>query len=112
MFELYLSKHRSTMKSKLIYLFTIAAGVFSASQSFAQKNSPPEVSPMPMKPEMTEIWEPQVKVITPAKKLGDSPSDAVILFDGKNLDQWVSQKDASKPAPWKIVNNDHMEVVP
>lgn len=75
-------------------------------------NTPPEVSPMPMKPEMTEIWEPEVRVVTPAKKVGDAPSDAIILFDGKNLDQWVSQKDLTKPAPWKIVDNDHMEVVP
>jgi hypothetical protein len=75
-------------------------------------NTPPEVSPMPMKPEMTEIWEPEVRVVTPAKKLGDAPSDAIILFDGKNLDQWVSQKDLTMPAPWKIVDNDHMEVVP
>ncbi|MDZ7650067.1 MAG: hypothetical protein U5K54_24700 [Cytophagales bacterium] len=41
---------------------------------------------------MTEIWEPEVKVITPAKMLGDAPSDAIILFNGKNLDQWVSRK--------------------
>lgn len=75
-------------------------------------NNPPEVSPMPMKPEMTEIWDPEVRVVTPAKKLGDAPSDAIVLFDGKNLDQWVSQKDITKPAPWKIVDNDHMEVVP
>jgi Domain of Unknown Function (DUF1080) len=75
-------------------------------------NTPPEVSPMPMKPEMTEIWTPEIRVVTPAKKLGDAPSDAIILFDGKNLDQWVSQKDLTKPAPWKIVDNDHMEVVP
>jgi hypothetical protein len=44
---------------------------------------------MPMKPEMTEIWEPEVKVVTPSIKLGDSPSDAIVLFDGKNMDQWV-----------------------
>lgn len=75
-------------------------------------STPPEVSPMPMKPEMTEIWEPEIKIITPAKKVGDAPSDAIVLFDGKNLDQWVSQKDITKPAPWKIVANDHMEVVP
>lgn len=73
---------------------------------------PPKESPMPMKPEMTEIWEPEVPVVTPGKKLGDAPSDAIILFDGSNLDQWASQKDPSQPAPWKIVNNDHMEVVP
>lgn len=103
------------MKSKLIYPCLIAFGVFSTIYGFAQPgyvNTPPEVSPMPMKPEMTEIWNPEVTVVTPAKNLGDAPSDAIILFDGKNLDQWVSQRDPSKPAPWKIVNNDHMEVVP
>ena len=72
---------------------------------------PPKVSPMPMKPEMTEIWEPQVVVVTPGGKNTDAPSDAIILFDGKNLDQWVSQKDSKKTAPWKIVNNEYMEVV-
>lgn len=83
-------------------------------QANAQKypSTPPEVSPMPMKPEMTEIWNPEVRVITPGKTQADAPSDAIILFDGKNMDQWVSAKDISKPSPWKIVNNDHMEVVP
>ncbi|UII19129.1 3-keto-disaccharide hydrolase [Fulvivirga ligni] len=83
--------------------------------AFAQENypnTPPKESPMPMKPEMTEIWEPEVAVITPGKKLGDAPSDAIILFDGSNLDQWVSQNDPSKAAAWKIVDNDYMEIVP
>lgn len=81
---------------------------------FAQgyPNTPPEVSPMPMKPEMTEVWEPEVKVISAAKKLGDAPSDAIILFDGKNLDQWVSQQDVTQPAPWKIIDKDYLEVLP
>jgi len=103
------------MKSKKILLLILLFGVFSASKLTAQKgyvDTPPEVSPMPMKPEMTEIWEPEVKVITPGKIPGEAPSDAIILFDGKNLDRWVSKKDKTKPAPWKIVNNDHMEVVP
>ncbi len=91
----------------------LIAGVFVSLTTLAQyPSTPPAVSPMPMKPEMTEIWEPEVAVITPGKKLGDAPSDAIILFDGKNLDQWVSQKDISKPAPWKIINNDYFEVEP
>ena len=36
---------------------------------------------------------------TPAKP----PSDAVVLFDGKDLSAWKSQKDGS-PAPWKVEN--------
>ena len=41
-------------------------------------------------PESSEIWEPQPRIITPGDKPTDAPSDALILFDGKNFDQWVS----------------------
>jgi Domain of Unknown Function (DUF1080) len=95
-----------TLSSVLVLISTMV---------FAQNkypNTPPEVSPMAMKPEMTEIWEPEVKVVTPGKKLGDAPSDAIILFDGKNVDQWVSQKDITKPAPWTIIDKDYLEVLP
>src|SRR5258708_4396879 len=34
---------------------------------------------------------------------GKAPSDAVILFDGKDLSQWVVKKDGS-PAKWKVEN--------
>lgn len=104
-----------TMKSKKLKNSFLMIALFFATVAMAQHkfvNTPPEVSPMPMKPEMTEIWEPEVKIITPAKILGNAPSDAIILFDGKNLDQWVSQKDVDKPAGWKIVDKDYMEVVP
>jgi len=94
----------------LVLFFVLFSNVANAQKTYV--NTPPEVSPMPMKPEMTEIWNPEVKLITPGKKAGDAPSDAIILFDGKNLDQWISQRDKSKPAPWKIINNDYMEVVP
>jgi hypothetical protein len=53
------------------------------------------------KPEDTEVWEPVPKVVTPGKSLGDAPSDAVILFDGKNMDQWVSVSDKA-PANWTV----------
>jgi len=39
--------------------------------------------------------------VTPGAKLGDAPSDAVILFDGKNLDEWVTVADNS-PAKWDV----------
>jgi hypothetical protein len=33
------------------------------------------------------VW-PEPKVVTPGEKPGDPPSDAVILFDGKDLSKW------------------------
>jgi hypothetical protein len=56
------------------------------------------------KPEETELWEPVPKVVTPGKTNSDPPSDAVILFDGKNLDQWVSVNDSSQPARWTVAD--------
>ena len=53
------------------------------------------------KPEDTEIWEPVPKVVTPAATPGGAPSDAIILFDGSNLDQWVQNNDGS-PAKWDV----------
>ena len=73
-------------------------------------NTPPAKSPMDMKPEMTEIWEPEVRVVTPGKTPMDAPSDAIILFDGKDLSQWVSSKDGS-PAKWSV-KDGIMDVVP
>jgi hypothetical protein len=55
------------------------------------------------KPQDTEVWTPVPKVVTPAKADGLPPSDAIILFDGRALDEWVSAKDGS-PARWSVAN--------
>ena len=54
-------------------------------------------------PKDTEVWEPVPPVVTPGATNSEPPSDAIILFDGKNLDQWVSVKDKS-PAGWKVAD--------
>lgn len=57
---------------------------------------------------------PQPPVITPGAKLGDAPSDAVVLFDGKNLDQWTSGKrdgSSQEPAKW-VAKDGYFECVP
>jgi Domain of Unknown Function (DUF1080) len=53
------------------------------------------------KPQDTEVWEPVPKVVTPGANNTAPPSDAIVLFDGKNLDQWVSTGDGS-PASWTV----------
>ena len=49
---------------------------------------------------------PHPAVVTPGAHAGDAPSDAVVLFDGRDLSHWMSAKDA-----WKV-ENGYVEVVP
>ncbi|HEX4750241.1 MAG TPA: DUF1080 domain-containing protein [Bryobacteraceae bacterium] len=56
-----------------------------------------------MKPEDTEVWEPVPKKVTSGATCGAPPSDALILFDGKNEDEWISVKDQT-PAQWKVAD--------
>ena len=53
-------------------------------------------------PADTEAWQPVPKVITPGQD-GTPPSDAIVLFDGTNLNEWVSTRDQS-PAGWTVAN--------
>lgn len=75
----------------------LALGLISATSGLAQTvPTPPK-----MTPQMTEFWEPEVKVVTPGTGTS-APSDAIVLFDGKNLDQWVSNRDKAQPAGWTV----------
>jgi hypothetical protein len=55
-------------------------------------------------PKATEVWTPVPKIVTPASSAGDAPSDAIVLFGGKDLSEWVSVKDPSKPAEWTVAD--------
>jgi hypothetical protein len=55
------------------------------------------------KPQDTEVWTPVPAVVTPGRTDAEPPSDAIILFDGKNLDEWLSANDDS-PAKWTVAN--------
>jgi hypothetical protein len=54
-------------------------------------------------PEETEVWEPVPRMVTPGESTNTAPSDAIVLFDGTNLDEWVSTRDKS-PAGWTVAN--------
>jgi hypothetical protein len=56
------------------------------------------------KPADTEQWTPVPPVVTPPPYAPTPPpSDAIVLFDGKTLDQWVTTRDKS-PAKWTVAN--------
>jgi hypothetical protein len=59
--------------------------------------------PVKPKPEDTEVWTPVPPIVTPGATEAAPPSDAIILFDGKNQDAWVSAQDHS-PAQWVVAD--------
>ena len=81
------------MKKKLLFISAVillAVTIANAQQA--------------MKHEDTELYTPVPPVVTPGKSCGDAPSDAIILFNGSNLNQWVLADDTTKAADW-IVND-------
>lgn len=68
------------------------AGLMASSLALAQS-----------RPEDTEVWDPKPAIVTPAPVFGGPPSDAVVLFAGDSLDQWVASHDRS-PAAWTVAN--------
>ncbi|MGB8170417.1 MAG: DUF1080 domain-containing protein [Chthoniobacteraceae bacterium] len=58
---------------------------------------------------------PQPPIVTPGRpstpeQVGTAPSDATVLFDGKDLSKWKMEKDGAEAA-WKV-EDGYMEVVP
>jgi len=75
------------MKSQILTIVLLITAI----AVFAQEE------PMPMKPEMTEIWDPEVTLITPGETPVNAPSDAIVLFDGKDLESEWTNGDGGKP---------------
>lgn len=58
----------------------------------------------------TEVWEPVPKVVTPGVTAADAPSDAIVLFNGRDLGNWVKESDGKAPG-WKVDGDGAMTVV-
>ncbi|AMJ66141.1 3-keto-disaccharide hydrolase [Hymenobacter sp. PAMC 26628] len=78
------------------YLVATALLVGSVGAAVAQ------TAPPAGKPEETEVYTPVPPVVMPGKTSSDAPSDALVLFDGKNLDQWTSTENPGAVAPWAV----------
>jgi len=61
-----------------------------------------------IEPKLTEVWEPVPAKVTPGENSA-APSDAIILFDGKDLNEWTNPKGDN--AEW-IVEDGAMTVKP
>jgi hypothetical protein len=81
--------------SKKIFLLTTIATSLCSGLLKAQQGDP----------KLTEFYSPVPPVVTPGKTNSDAPSDAIVLFDGKNLDKWRSVKDTTMPAKWTVADN-------
>ncbi len=56
---------------------------------------------------------PHPPVVTPAAEPGGAPSDAIVLFDGKDLSKWTShERNGNAGTPGWKVENGYVEVVP
>jgi hypothetical protein len=74
---------------------SLAAIVVIAATALAQTQKPGDLgfTDIPMLPEMPwhvhDPARPHPPVVTPGAVPGAPPSDAIVLFDGKDLSQWV-----------------------
>jgi len=74
------------MKKSMLF---ILVNIFFLQFTFSQKE-----------PEATEVWKPVPRVVTTGK-ISSPPSDAIVLFDGQNMDEWVSLGSKKSPG-WKL----------
>lgn len=80
----------------LVLVMVLAAGGFAAKEM--------------KKYDVHDPTRPHPPVITPPEQIGQPPSDAIVLFDGKDTSQWVSEKGGGE-VKW-IVENGYMQVAP
>jgi Domain of Unknown Function (DUF1080) len=81
-------------------LLLLSFGIALQFQGFAQITDP----------KATEVWQPEPRVVSPGEGI-KAPSDAIVLFDGKNLSEWMSQKDSTE-AKWELGADGSMTVKP
>ncbi|PWJ59564.1 uncharacterized protein DUF1080 [Dyadobacter jejuensis] len=91
-------------------LSLVIVGLLSVAAAQAQ------LQPKKQTPESSELWSPEPRIVTAGKADQSvsgftAPSDAIVLFDGRNLDNWVLADGKSSPAPW-TVSDGIMTVVP
>ena len=101
---------------RIAYCFLFASLAFA--QQKKNRTSPTGYTDTPVLPgqkwKVHDIDRPRPKMVTPGAQTGNPPSDAIVLFEGKDLSHWLEDggKDKLKAAPatWKV-ENGYAEVV-
>jgi hypothetical protein len=89
--------------SRLVAAVTIALASVTVSPLHAQQTTRSDTARKP-RHEDTEWYKPVPPVVTPGTYASTAPpSDAIVLFDGRNLDEWVTASDSS-PARWTVAD--------
>ncbi len=83
----------------------------ACSYCFAQNapvTPPPPAHPSgpdKMIPGMTEIWDPEVKIVEPGKTNSEAPADAIVLFNGGDINsEWTDSK--GNPSKWIVQDGE------
>lgn len=98
---------RTAMLLSTVVLALLAAGIVWAAEGYTDTPKQPNG-----KWHVHDPNRPQPPVVTPPRQFSqnaDAPSDAVVLFDGKDFSKWTSPKTGE--VKWKI-ENGYMEVTP
>ena len=90
---------------KTLLLFYLCIFLFACQKNTIQNKLilVEEIQEEPTKPAATEIWEPKPSVVS-VDDTTKIPSDALVLFNGNNFDEWTAVKD-STAVQW-ILNTD------
>jgi hypothetical protein len=89
-------------RSTLIRSLHVAAGLLATASAFAQADTGPARDPT-----KTEVWTPVPAVVSTPP--GKAPSDAIVLFDGKDVSAWESEQGGR--VPWRVADGA-LTVVP
>jgi hypothetical protein len=77
----------------LLFILSVFVLSFCLTSIAQGQNKEEDSKSAQMTHEMSEFWEPKVKIIVPGNGptvITTAPSDAIVLFDGKDLSQWQS----------------------
>ncbi len=81
------------MNRRLLVMCSLALGAISVAKAQERRGGDPKLS---------EYYEPAAVVVTPGKTASDAPSDAIILFDGKDASKWKAKDGGA--VKWTVEN--------